>query len=53
MMAKLTPEIFDYIKRLSKFEAKQAVGFVSEKFGIDLSAVTIGPLSPPESVDPC
>lgn len=41
-MAKLTPEIFDYIKRLSKFEAKQAVGFVSEKFGIDLSAVTIG-----------
>lgn len=41
-MAKLTPEIFDYIRRLNKYEHRHATKLVNEKFGISLSDVTVG-----------
>ena len=41
-MAKLTPEIFDYVRYLKKYEHRHATELVNEKFGISLSEVTVG-----------
>ena len=41
-MAKLTPEIFDYVRYLNKYEHRHATKLVNEKFGISLSEVTVG-----------
>ena len=41
-MAKLTPEIFDYVRYLNKYEHRHATKPVNEKFGISLSEVTVG-----------